>query len=147
MLDATSQIIIPLASGASISITRQIRFGFGTCNGFADLGRGVRFGRSRSGRLGRRHSRGTFCLVKKAALPVIALALAASATGCAAGTKAQADLGKPAEADTAYYQHNRNVALNNLYNWPVERSAFAQLCKTRPLEKVKVSVVCDVQGS
>jgi outer membrane PBP1 activator LpoA protein len=45
-------------------------------------------------------------LLKKAALlPVIALALAASATGCAADTKAQTDRRKPAKADTAYYQH------------------------------------------
>ncbi len=44
-------------------------------------------------------------LVKKAALPVVALALAASATGCATDTKAQADHRKPVKVDTAYYQH------------------------------------------
>jgi hypothetical protein len=41
MLDAACQIIIPLAGGASITIRRQIRFGCGICNRFANLGRGV----------------------------------------------------------------------------------------------------------
>jgi hypothetical protein len=41
-------------------------------------------------------------LGKKAVLPVIALALAASATGCVAD-KAQADRRNPAKAETTYY--------------------------------------------
>jgi outer membrane PBP1 activator LpoA protein len=42
-------------------------------------------------------------LVKKAALPAIVLALAASATGCVADTKAEADRREPANAKTVYY--------------------------------------------
>ena len=51
-------------------------------------------------------------LVKKAALPAIALALAASATGCVADTKAEADRREPAKSKTVYY-HDR---VENLHN-------------------------------
>jgi CheY-like chemotaxis protein len=53
-------------------------------------------------------------LLKRAALPVIASALAASATGCVADTKAQADLRKPAKADTAYYDHKAGNAYRRI---------------------------------
>jgi outer membrane PBP1 activator LpoA protein len=58
-------------------------------------------------------------LVKKAALPVIAAALAASATGCAADTKAQANLRKPAKTDTAYYQHKAGNSYSQIQWAPV----------------------------
>ena len=41
-------------------------------------------------------------LVKRLALAAIALALAASATGCVADTKPQADRFRPAKTETAY---------------------------------------------
>ncbi len=58
-------------------------------------------------------------LVKRAALPVIASALAASATGCVADTKAQADHRKPAKADTAYYQHKAGNSYSQIQWAPV----------------------------
>ncbi len=51
-------------------------------------------------------------IVKKAALPAIALALAASATGSVADTKAEADRREPAKSKTVYY-HDR---VENLHN-------------------------------
>jgi hypothetical protein len=51
-------------------------------------------------------------LVKKAALPAIVLALAGSASGCVADTKAEADRREPAKAKTVYY-HDQ---IENLHN-------------------------------
>jgi len=51
-------------------------------------------------------------LLKKAAFPAIALALAASATGCVADTKAEADRREPAKAKTVYY-HDQVENLDN----------------------------------
>jgi hypothetical protein len=59
-------------------------------------------------------------LVKKAALPVIASALATSTTGCVADTKAQADHRKPAKADTAYYQHKAGNSYSQIQWAPLE---------------------------
>ena len=56
---------------------------------------------------------------QKAALPVIASALAASTTGCMADTKAQADHRKPAKADTAYYQHKAGNSYSQIQWAPV----------------------------
>ena len=51
-------------------------------------------------------------LIKRAALPVIALALAVSATGCAVNTKAQADRSNPAKGQAVYYRNQvRNSEL------------------------------------
>ncbi len=57
-------------------------------------------------------------LVKKAALPVIASALAGT-TGCVADTKAQADHRRPAKADTAYYQHKAGNSYSQIQWAPV----------------------------
>ena len=54
--------------------------------------------------------------MKKAALSVIALALAASATGCMADTKTQADRRKPAKAETAYYHDQLGNSHNDSDN-------------------------------
>jgi hypothetical protein len=58
-------------------------------------------------------------LVKKAALLVIALALAVSAPGCVADPEAQADRRKPAKADTAYYQHKAGDSYSQIQWAPV----------------------------
>jgi hypothetical protein len=51
-------------------------------------------------------------LIKRAALPAIALALAASATGCAANSKAQAVRSNPAKGEAIYYRNQvRNSEL------------------------------------
>ena len=55
-------------------------------------------------------------LIKRAALPVIALALAASATGCAANTKAQAARSNAAKGEAVYYHdqvRNSELAREN----------------------------------
>jgi hypothetical protein len=63
-------------------------------------------------------------LVKKAALSVIALALAASATGCMADTKTQADRRKPAKAETAYYHDQVGNSANDIETYDRWRQLF-----------------------
>jgi outer membrane PBP1 activator LpoA protein len=63
-------------------------------------------------------------LVKKAALPVIALALAVSATGCVADTKAQADRRKPAKAGAAYYHDQVENSANDVETYDRWRQLF-----------------------
>jgi hypothetical protein len=58
-------------------------------------------------------------LVKKAALPAIALTLAASATSCLADTKAHANRRKPTKAETAYYQHKAGNSWSQIQWAPV----------------------------
>jgi hypothetical protein len=57
-------------------------------------------------------------LGKRAALPVIALGLAASATGCVAD-KAQADRRNPAKAETTYYHDQLGNSDNDIQWVPV----------------------------
>ena len=63
-------------------------------------------------------------LVKKAALAVIALALAASATGCVGNTKALADRRKPAMAETAYYHDQVGNSDNDIETYDRWRQLF-----------------------
>jgi len=55
-------------------------------------------------------------LVKRAALPAIALALAGSVTGCVADTKVEADRLEPAQAKTVYYHDQLGNSHNDSDN-------------------------------
>jgi hypothetical protein len=61
---------------------------------------------------------------EKAALAVIALASTASATGCVADTKAQADRRKPAKAETAYYHDQVGNSDNRIETYNRWRQLF-----------------------
>jgi hypothetical protein len=67
-------------------------------------------------------------LVKKAALPAIALALAASATGCAANTKVAEDRREPAKTKTVYYHdqvgNSHNDSDNDIETYDRWRQLF-----------------------
>jgi hypothetical protein len=63
-------------------------------------------------------------LLKKAAIPVIALAVVASATGCVADTKAQADRREPAKAKTVYYDNQVGNSANDIETYDRWRQLF-----------------------
>ena len=63
-------------------------------------------------------------LVKEAALAAIALAFAASATGCVADTKAQADGRKAARAEIAYYHYEVGNSGNDIETYDRWRQLF-----------------------
>jgi outer membrane PBP1 activator LpoA protein len=63
-------------------------------------------------------------LVKKAALPAIALALAASATGCVADSKVKAARREPAKAKTVYYHDQLGNSHNDIQTYDRWRQLF-----------------------
>jgi outer membrane PBP1 activator LpoA protein len=63
-------------------------------------------------------------LVKKAALPVIGLALTASAAGCVTHSEAQADHREPAKAETAYYHNQVGNSDNDIETYDRWRQLF-----------------------
>jgi hypothetical protein len=63
-------------------------------------------------------------LVRKAALLVIALSSVASASGCAADPKAQADRGKPAKGAAVYYHDQVETSANDIETYDRWRQLF-----------------------